>query len=164
MKAKDLIRWAMTFADEGTRTLVAPMRERPLTQPTSSGGNHPLWVMGHLAYLEGCLPQVLFGEPNPVEHWEPLFAPGSTPQTDPAAYPSFDEVHRAYHDLRKQNLQRLSDLSETELDQPPRQIPPGFEEAMKSVGQTYVLMALHQMVHYGQITDARRVAGIPPLQ
>ena len=163
MKAKDLIQWAMAFTDEGTRRLVAPMREIPLTQPTSRGGNHPLWVMGHLAYIEGSVPQVLFGEPNPVDHWESLFAPGSVPQTDPAVYPSFDEVHRTYHELRTNNLRRLAELTEEELDQPPKQIPPGFEEAMGSIGRTYLVITLHQMAHYGQITDSRRVAGIPPL-
>jgi len=42
-------------------------------------------------------------------------------------------------------------------------VSPGFEEVMKTVGQTFLLVALHNMVHYGQIADARRAAGRPPL-
>ena len=39
MKAIDLIRWAMRMSDEGTANIVADMRDAPLTQPTSRGGN-----------------------------------------------------------------------------------------------------------------------------
>ena len=30
------------------------------------GGNHPLWALGHLAVIEGGIPQILFGEKNAV--------------------------------------------------------------------------------------------------
>lgn len=34
---------------------------------------------------------------------------------------------------------------------------------MKTFGHTFLLITLHQMVHYGQIADARRVAGRKPV-
>ena len=163
MKAIDLIRWAMQMTEQGTAALVADMRNAALTQPTSRGGNHPLWVLGHLAYLEGAIPTVLLGEPNPVERWAPLFAPGTQPKTDARAYPSFDEVLKTYRDMRARNLKLLDELGEGSLDRTPKQIPPGFEDAMKTFGHTFLLIALHNMVHYGQIADARRVAGHKPL-
>lgn len=163
MKAIDSIRWALRFTDEGIRHLVADMRDAPLTQPTSRGGNHPLWVMGHLAYIEGTLSPTLFGEPNPVEHWAALFAPGTTPSTDASTYPPFEEIQQTFHKLRAATLKRLDEVGEGGLDAPPKEVPPGFEEAMSSVGQTMLLITLHQMVHYGQIADARRVAGRAPL-
>ena len=49
------------------------------------------------------------------------------------------------------------------LDATPEFIPPGFEDAMKTTGRALLLIALHQMVHYGQLADARRAAGLPPL-
>ena len=163
MKAIDLIRWAMQLTDEGVRRLVEDMRDAPLTQPTSRGGNHPMWVMGHLAYLEGGLRQVLLGEPNPVEHWAKLFASGTRPATDATAYPPFDEVLQTYRRLRAGTLKLLDDVGEAGLDRVPKAIPPGFEDGMKTFGHTFLLIALHQMVHYGQIADARRVAGHAPL-
>ena len=69
MKAIDLIRWALQMTDESTARLVEDMRDRPLTRPTSRGGNHALWVLGHLAVIEGMIPHTVFGEPNPVQHW-----------------------------------------------------------------------------------------------
>ena len=163
MKAIELIRWAMRASEEGTNRIVADMRDAPLTQPTSQGGNHPLWVLGHLAYIEGAIPHVLLGEPNPVEHWAPLFAPGSRPTTDPAAYPSFDEVLTKYRDLRARNVKLLDEIGEAGLDRVPKMIPPGFEDAMKTFGHTFLLITLHNMVHYGQVADARRAAGREPL-
>lgn len=163
MNAIELIRWAMRMSDQGTAALVTDMRDAPLTQPTSGGGNHPLWVLGHLAYIEGSIPHTLLGQPNPVEHWAPLFGPGTQPTTDATAYPPFDGVLATYRDLRARNLKLLDELGDAGLDRVPKHVPPGLEDVMKTFGQTFLLIALHNMVHYGQIADARRVAGRKPL-
>lgn len=163
MKAIDLVRWALRMTEEGIAGLVEDMREVPMTQPTSRGGNHPLWIMGHLAVIEGGVPQVLFGEKNPVEPWKPLFGPGTRPTTDAGAYPAFDKVLGTFRDLRAKNLELLDEIGDEGLDRVPKAVPPGFEDAMRTFGHTFLLVALHQMVHYGQIADARRVAGREPL-
>ena len=162
MKAIDLVRFAMHLTDEGTANLVADMRDDALAQP-GGDGNHALWSLGHLAYIEGSIAQTLLGEPNPVEHWAPLFATGSKPKADASAYPPFDEVLRTYRDLRAKNLKLLDQVGENGLDRLPKNIPPGFEDAMKTFGHTFLLITLHNMVHYGQIADARRAAGRKPL-
>ena len=163
MKAIDLIRWAMNFTEQGTNRIVEDMKNAPLTQPCSNGGNHPLWNMGHLAYIEGAIRHVVIGEPNPVEKWAPLFATGSQPKTDAAAYPPFEEILRTYRDLRAANKKMLDQLGDAGLDRAPKFIPPGFEEMMKTNGQALLLITLHNMVHYGQITVCRRAAGLKPL-
>ena len=168
MKAIELVRWAMQLTDEGTAALVADMRDAALTQPTRGAdgrgaGNHPLWLLGHLAFLEGSIPQVLLGEPNPVAHWAPLFAAGTRPKADAGAYPPFDEVLAKYRALRARNLRLLDDVGDEGLDRVPKNVPPGFEDAMKTFGHTFLLIALHNMVHYGQVADARRAAGRKPL-
>ena len=48
-------------------------------------------------------------------------------------------------------------------DRIPVAVPLGFEDAMKTFGLTFLLITLRQMVYYGQIADARRVAGRAPL-
>ncbi len=163
MKAIDLIRASLKMTDEFTTRLVADMRDAPLTRPTPRGGNHPLWTLGHLAVVEGAVPQIVFGEPNPAERWLPLFGQGTSPTDDAGAYPSFDEVLSTYSELRAKNLARLDEIGEEGLDRAPAAVPPGFEEEMRTVGQTFLVIALHQMGHYGQIADARRAAGRPPL-
>src|SRR4051794_27811702 len=116
MKAIDLIRCALQKTDEWAAWSANDMRDAPLTQPTARGGNHPLWIFGHLAVVEGSMSQILFGEPNPVEHWKPLFGQGTQPTTDAAAYPPYDEVLATYRDLRAKTLARLEEIGEEGLD------------------------------------------------
>ena len=163
MKAIDLIRGALKMSDEGVNALVADMRDAALTRPTDKGGNHPLWCLGHMAFVEGAVGQIATGEPNPLAHWAPLFGTGTESKPDASLYPSFDEVLRAYRDGRARTLKLLERVGEAGLDRKPDSIPTGFEEAMKTVGQSFLTITLHQMVHYGQIADARRVAGRKPL-
>ena len=167
MQAIELIRWAMQLTDEGTAALVADMRDCPLTPSTPGAkggdGNHPIWLLGHLAFIEGDIPRTLLGEPNRVAHWAELFAPGTQPRADADGYPSFDEVLNTYRDLRKRNLKLLDEIGEAGLDRIPKAPPPGFEDVMKTFGHTFLLITLHNMVHYGEIADARRVAGRKPL-
>ena len=163
MNAIDVIRWALQASNEGTNALIADMRDAALTAPTSAGGNHPLWCLGHMAFVEGAVTQILSGEPNPLAHWAPLFGTGTQPKPDASLYPPFDEVLSAYRAGRERTLGLLDRTGEAGLDRQPENVPPGFEDAMKTVGQSFLLITLHQMVHYGQIADARRVAGRKPL-
>src|SRR5215813_13986025 len=100
MNAMDVVRHALQMGDKLANTMLEDMREAPLTQPTARGGNHPLWVVGHLALTEGQLHQLLSGEPNPVEQWSGLFAGGTEPSTDASRYPAFDEVRNWLSSLR----------------------------------------------------------------
>ena len=167
MKAIDLIRWALQFTDAGLARLVEGVRHAPLTPSTPGAqggdGNHAVWVLGHLCTVEGALGQVVRGDPNPVERWFPLFGTGTQPHQDAAAYPSFDELLTTFRNLRAKNLRLLDEIGEAGLDAVPPNVPPGFEDAMQTVGQTFLLIAMHNMVHYGQVTDVRRVAGVKPL-
>src|SRR5437773_11943126 len=115
MSTIDTVRSTMRICEESTISLIQDMQDAPLTQPTPRGGNHPLWVLGHLTFIEGGVPHVLLGEPNPVERWAPLFAAGTEPKADASVYPAFDEVLRTYRDLRARNLQILEKLGEDGL-------------------------------------------------
>jgi hypothetical protein len=164
MKAIDLIRWAMQLTDGLTARLVGDLRGAAMTPATPGAkggdGNHAVWTLGHLCVVEGGIPQILFGEKSPVEHWNSLFGMGTKCMSDAGAYPSFDEVLGAYRDLRARNLKLLEELGEAGLDRVPKQIPPGFEEEMKTFGRTFLVIALHNMMHLGQIADVRRVVGL----
>jgi len=163
MKAIDVIRTAMRSSDRAVLELIEDMRDAPLTQPTPRGGNHPLWVLGHITLIEGNIPGVLFGEPNPVARWAPLFAPGTEPQADAGIYPSFDELLRTYRDLRARNLEILERLGEDGLDRPTKSPPRGLENVLNTAGNTFLVIAMHHMNHRGQLADARRAAGRKPI-
>jgi uncharacterized damage-inducible protein DinB len=163
MKARDLIRTALTLSDQAFVQLADDMRDAPLTPPTPRGGNHPLWVLGHITFVEGSVPQVLFGEPNPVAHWAPLFGTASEPKSDPTAYPPYEQVLRTYRDLRARNLKLLDELDDAALDRLTKAPPKGLEDVLRTAGQTLLVVAMHQMTHRGQLADARRAAGRKPI-
>jgi uncharacterized damage-inducible protein DinB len=163
MNAIDTIRTALHVADQGFTQLAEDMRDAALTRPTPRGGNHPLWVLGHVTLVEASVSHILFGEPSPLAHWAPLFAPGTEPKDDAGAYPGFDELLRTYRDHRARNLKILDGLSEADLDRPTKAPPQGLERVLSTFGKTLIVVALHQMTHRGQLADARRAAGRKPL-
>jgi hypothetical protein len=163
MKAIDLIKDALKRSDEFAMALIEDMRSAPLTSPTPRGGNHPLWVIGHLAWCEGAFHEMILGEANPLAHWETLFAARTEPTTNARDYPSYDELVAQHRKLRARNLELLNTLGDAGLDRPNKAPSAGTEDFFPTIGSTLLFMALHQMIHAGQVADARRAAGRKPM-
>jgi hypothetical protein len=163
MTLKDTILFAMTGANGAVIPLIDDMRDAPLVQPTQNGGNHPLWILGHLTVVEGIVPKVLFGEENKVEEWAPIFGIGTDVVTDASKYPQFDEVRARYEALWLANKQLFESFTEADLDKPTTWQPPRLEKVMPTFGLTFLTLSLHKMSHRGQLADARRAAGRKPL-
>ncbi|MCC6677101.1 MAG: DinB family protein [Phycisphaerales bacterium] len=165
MHTTQLLRSALIFTRDGLNRLIADIKgpQAAMTRPAPGSGNHPTWVMGHLCAVESAIQASIAGEPNRHEHLWKLFAPGTQPSSDASAYPPFDDLIRTFNTIREDTLKLLDKVGDAGLDKPPSFIPPGFEDAMSSTGKTFMLIPLHQMVHYGQITDCRRAAGLKPL-
>ncbi len=163
MNSIELIRFGLESSKGWAQGLLNDMRGDPLVQPTDNGGNHPLWLAGHIAYGEAAvLDEFVHGRANRFEHWADLFGPSSTPVPDAAIYPSFDEVTEAYDQVRADTLAHLETLSESDLDartSAPDDAPPFFQ----TVGGCYAALMMHAMHHAGQAADARRAAGRQPI-
>jgi hypothetical protein len=162
LKAIDAIRMALQSGDRGMRAL-EDMKADPLVQPGPWGGNHAMWIAGHLTVVEGRLHKILRGTPNPVEHWKPLFDWGSEPRTDIAAYPPFEEVLQTFRHLREQTLTFLNEIGEEGLDRPTKfPPPPGLGAAFGTVGSAILVIACHQCFHAGAAAVVRRASGKQP--
>jgi hypothetical protein len=135
------------------------MSDAVTTFPTPNGGCHPLWVLGHLALIEGMVPAVLFGDKNPAAEWQKYFGEDSEAVDDASAYPPFAEVREKYLQLREQNLKLLESLSEADFDKPTVAPPKGREREFATYGSSFLVVALHQTMHRGHVTDAQRAAG-----
>jgi uncharacterized damage-inducible protein DinB len=162
MKAVDYIRTALDSSARATLALIDDMKDQPLTFPTPKGGNHPLWVLGHLAWTEGeVIQHFRLGRANPLAHWKDLFGIGSEPVADAKRYPAFDEAKKAFRDLRGETLAVLGTLTDADLDRPSNACPPEFREFAGTYGQCLLIPVLNTMHHRGQVADARRAAGRP---
>ena len=163
MNSMNIVRDTLDRCDRATLGLLEDMKDAPLTQPTSKGGNHPHWVLGHLTFVEGRIPQMILGEKNEVEHLAPHFEPGSQPKNDAAGYPPYEELLGTYRRLRQRNLEILEGLGEVGLDKPLKAVPQGMQKFLRTAGDAFLTIAIHQMNHRGQVADARRVLGRQPV-
>jgi hypothetical protein len=164
MKTTAYVRLALERSARLTLALVEDMKDAPLTFPTSKGGNHPLWVLGHLALAEGkVIQEIVLGRPNPLAHWMELFGFGTQPVAEAARYPSFDQVLQAFREVRSNTLQVLDSLSDADLDLSSKAYPPEFKQFVGTVGQCFLQVSEHPAYHAGQVSDARRMAGRKPL-
>ncbi len=160
MQAVETIRIAFRLA-EHEFPLLEDMRETPLIRSNSAGGNHALWIAGHLAFAEDGMRSMALGEASTLAEFEPLFAGGTTPLDDAGAYPSYDEVLGVFRAQRSLTLAALDRLSDADLDRETN-APPDMKEWLPTVGQTCMLMIGHQHFHMGQVSDARRAMGRTP--
>jgi hypothetical protein len=160
MQTKEAIKFALTISNRALLNVIDEMSGAATTFPTPNGGCHPLWVLGHLTLVEGMIPAALLGEPNAAADWAPYFGENSEPVADPAAYPPFAEVRARYVQMRERNLQLLDGLSESDLDKPTVAPPRGREQEFATFGRSFLVLALHQMIHRSHVTDARRAARV----
>ncbi len=161
MQKKEMIQFALGVSDSAVMSAIDKASGTATTFPTANGGCHPLWVLGHLTWVEGLVRPVLYGEENPVAKWAPLFAQETVPQSDAGAYPPFAEIREKYSELRERNLALLQSLSEADLDRSTKAPPAGREKEFATYGQTFLVLALHQTMHRGHVTDALRTAAAP---
>lgn len=163
MNAIDYVKLTLENSKGWAMGLIGDMKDAPLTQPTSNGGNHPLWVLGHLVRSESdLLDGFILGQPNRFPELESLFGMGSTPTTDADTYPGMDELMGKFEQIRAASLAHLETLSDDDLDKPSH-APEEFGPPFATVGACYAAMASHMSFHAGQVADARRAAGRDPL-
>lgn len=164
MKTTDYVKSALEMTRNMTMELIVDMKDAALTAPTPRGGNHPLWILGHLAYSEAnIVNEFIVGEPNPLADWKDVFGSGSEPVADAGHYPPFDDVLARFEQVRERTLTLLNGLSDEDLDKPAKGCPPDHKESFGTVGQCFNILALHPAMHYGQVADARRAAGRKPM-
>jgi len=160
MKSIDLLRFQIEMSKKLTAGLLEDMQDAPLAVPTSKGGNHPTWIAGHLAYSEANLIQhILLGETNPLLEWKSLFGIGAEPTTDADRYPNLHDLLAKWDEVRLQTLKTLDSLSDEDLDKPSANPPEGREASFDTYAKVLSLVAMHPLMHRGQVADARRAIG-----
>lgn len=160
MQSIDLIRDDLAKGPERVLARVEDMRGHCLVPPTPRGGAHTLWVLGHLAFIEGLVVhQFALGGANPRADWKEAFDGEEVP-ADAGAFPPFDDVLRECRAARRETLAILDSLSEEDLDRPAAKAPEGFEDMFGTLRHCFRFASDHWHMHRGQLADARRAAGI----
>ncbi len=174
MKTTDFVKMSLETSKNFVMALIADMKDAPLTFPTAKGGNHPLWILGHLTLAEASiLHGFVLGEENPLAGWKELFDGGTESVADASRYPAFDELVAKFEKVRARTLSVLGGLSDEDLDRKIEtehaDLCPGTEDIAArrlrfgTVGKCFMMLSLHPAIHFGQVADARRSLGRKPL-
>ena len=162
MTAIDYIRISLENSKGWAMGLIGDMQDAPTTQPTSKGGNHPLWVLGHVTRAESdLLDGFILGQPNRFPELE-LCSMGNTPSMNESDYPSMEELMGKFEEIRGATLAHLETLTDEDLDKKSH-APEEFGAFFGTVGACFAAMSTHVAFHAGQVADARRAAGRDPL-
>lgn len=165
MHSKDLLLIANRQAAAVVFPALEDLKSAPLVAPqfNSGGGNHAHWILGHLVFSEGRYREMTQGIANPCRSMQAMFGGGSKPCPDGRDYPKYEELLRGLRSMQAEFLLWVEGMSEADLDQPIKDVPPQFELLFGTWRNGLLLRAIHWMQHYGQLTDCRRAAGRAPL-
>ena len=160
MQSIELIRDNLTKSRDRVLLRIEDMREHAVVFPTPRGGCHTLWILGHLAFIEGLVvQQFMLGEENPVADWQTLFD-GDEVHGDASQYPSFDDTLSRCREMRESTLKLLDGFSEADMDKASITVPTGYEDTFGTWRHCLQYVSDHWYMHRGQLADARRSAGI----
>ncbi len=133
-----------------------------LAKQPQPGMNHPLWIVGHLAWTNE-FPAGLLGVTYKVpEGWDKLFGMKSEPTDDASKYPDLQTLLAELDKGVEAIGPALESITEEQLA---AQMPnEGFRQMMPTVGDglTFILNG-HITFHAGQLSAWRRAIGMPPL-
>ncbi len=161
MNTIDFIKSSIATSRNMTLGLIMDLKDEPLAQPTVNGGNHALWLLGHIAHSESSLLNGMIQgkETCTLEHLKENFAFQTQPSTDASIYPTFDSLLEDYESAHAETLAYLDTLSEADLDQPAPGCPEEWKDFFGTIGQCFTMISIHPTMHYGQLADVRKALG-----
>ena len=161
MNTTTFIKSSMETSKNAVLGLITDLKDEPLAQPTINGGNHALWILGHLVYSEcSIIHTILLGnESCPLQEWKDLFGYGSEPKSDASIYPSFDELLAKWEEVRAFTFETLATFSDDDLDKPAPGCPEEWKDWFGTIGKVFTTQTIHPTMHYGQLADIRKALG-----
>lgn len=125
------------------------------------GANHAAWVAGHIAASEDGLRVALGGGESVLDaSYASMFGMGQPCRDGSAGYPSRAELMSALGKAREAAEAWFSGMSEDDLKTP---VKGELSQFAKTLGEVLGAYAGHESFHAGQVSVARRAAGLPPL-
>lgn len=165
MNVKDIVIDQLQWTRQTTLSTFAEFNVGQRLFQAAPGVNHPLWLLGHIAGSEDhlilgyCQGRSLL----PPEYGK-LFGMRSTPSSDPAAYPSGEEMLESLARVHQAALDYVRNASDDEL----ARTPFGFDKMPEHARQLFPTRlrccwfhANHEAMHSGQMGYIRRLLGKP---
>ncbi len=133
------------------------------THQVCPGGNHALWIVGHLANSDNAIVGMIAPEKK-VEGpaFTAKFRAGTQPTGNPSDYPPAEEVLAYWRERRQALASVVEGLTDADLEKP---LPQGSPLAARlpDAGGLVSFISFHEGMHAGQLTMARRALGFKPV-
>ena len=162
MDAKNAIRSAANFSSMVLKSYVSDLDDADLIRRPTEGCNHLAWQLGHLIASEVHLLEMA-APGNGValpEGFVEAHAKEQAGNDDPAAFLGKDAYIELYDKVREASDAALTALPDDALD---NASPEQFSQLCPTIGDLFVLIATHPMMHAGQFVIVRRQLGKPVL-
>jgi uncharacterized damage-inducible protein DinB len=152
----------LRMADTTLRVLVGDMSDGDLLVRPTEGANHIAWQLGHLIGSEYFLisqvaDQVEMAIPA---GWSEKYSKDTAKSDDLTHFEPLDRYLELYAAQRQATLNILKDLPPEQLEEPG---PEFLQMVVNTVGELFLFMAHHELMHAGQFTCVRRKLDKPVL-
>jgi len=160
MDAHGAIRSAMNISSMILKSYLGDLEDSDLMSRPGEGCNHLAWQLGHLIsaehdLLESICPGTAASLPEGFAEQHNKEKVGDD---DPAKFCTKEEYLAQMDRVRVATDAALDKLSAGDLDQPS---PEHFRKMFPTVGDVFMLISTHGLMHAGQFVPVRRRAGKP---
>ncbi|MHC4414045.1 MAG: DinB family protein [Planctomycetota bacterium] len=143
-----------------TSQLIENLTPEQWVYQASSGVNHILWNVGHIAVSDMSFMAAIGGStPAVPERYNEMFGMNSDPKPSLDAYPGPTEVVEVFHKVRGEFVNHLNGLSGEQLAATVES--ESLRQVVPTVAQIATFSVLHESTHAGQILIARKALGLP---
>lgn len=162
MDAKDAIRSSANLSSMVLASYISDLNDADLMRRPGSGCNHLAWQLGHLIASEvHLLASIAPGAGVELpEGFATAHARENAENDEPSAFLTKEQYQELWQQVRSATLKALDDYPASDLDQP---APEHFRDFCPTMGDMFLLIVTHPMMHAGQFVIVRRQLGKPIL-
>lgn len=162
MNTKQAFQSAMSLTSTVLNSYISDLTDEELLTRPGEGCNHLAWQLGHLITSEGFLLNLI--QPGTdlelPEGFAEKHSKDATGVDDPAQFCTKQEYLELFDKVHAVSLAVLEQTSDEDLDKP---APDSFASICPTMGDLFMLLATHGMMHAGQFVPVRRKLGKPVL-
>lgn len=144
-------------------SVLQDVADEDMTKQPIVNGNHPAWLVGHLAVASENIFKMTGHAPLLPESVRTLFNRGTQPVGDRSLYPSKAELIDYLRQVHSAVAAVLPQVPR-ELLVRPNPLPVVQLQSLPTVGNLIMhLLTTHEAFHLGQLSAWRRAMGYPPM-
>lgn len=162
MNAQEAIRSSSNLSSMVLKTYLSDLDDADLMRRPGPGCNHLAWQLGHLIASESQLLGMIAPEQTVdlPDGFVEAHDKDKVDNDDASAFRDKQTYESLFDKVREATLTALDGFSEADLDKP---APEDFRQWCPTVGDMFILIVNHSLMHAGQFVVVRRQAGKPIL-